>query len=40
MVFVAVCIGLILWAVMRSDRDDHAVEDAMAEKPLSVPTGD
>ena len=40
MVFVALCIGLIIWAVMRSDRQDSTVDEAMEEKPLTVPTAE
>lgn len=38
--FLVVCVALIIWAVTRSDRDDHTVDDAMEEKPLTAPSGD
>ncbi len=39
-IFLVVCIGLILWAVKRSDREDNTIDDAMEEKPITVPSGD
>ncbi|MFO7681764.1 MAG: sodium-translocating pyrophosphatase [Chloroflexota bacterium] len=36
--FVAVCIGLIIWSVMRSDRQDNTVDEAMQEKPITFST--
>jgi K(+)-stimulated pyrophosphate-energized sodium pump len=39
-IFLVVCIGLILWAVKRSDREDNTIDDAMEEKPITAPSGD
>ncbi|PID84653.1 MAG: sodium-translocating pyrophosphatase, partial [Chloroflexi bacterium] len=37
--FVVVCMGLIIWAIRRSDRPDHTVDEAMEERLTRSGTG-